>query len=105
MVWMTVSPPRRCVCHIVSHGRRGREDRLVYAHFMEDVPNKTADIREKFETIKSEWTGSIELKLASENMLDNLFKERLETRDFLFHGDGKLLVETSTWRRRWISGT
>lgn len=66
-------------------------------HFMEDVPNKTSDIREKFETLKSEWAGSIELKLASENMLDNLFKERLETRDFLFHGDGKLLVETSTW--------
>ena len=44
-------------------------------HFMEDVPNKTSDIREKFETLKSEWAGSIELKLASENML----------------------VETSTW--------
>ena len=35
-------------------------------HFMEDVPNKTSDIREKFETLKSEWTGNIELKLASD---------------------------------------
>lgn len=66
-------------------------------HVMEDVPNRTEDLRAKFEQLKSEWDGSIELKLASENMLDNLFKERLEKKDFLFHGDGKLLVETSTW--------
>lgn len=66
-------------------------------HFMEDVRNTTEDIRTRFGQLKSEWTGGVELELASENMLDNLFKERWKTGDFLFHGDGRLLVETSTW--------
>ena len=37
------------------------------------------------------------LELASENMIDNLFVERLAKKDFLLHGENKLLVETSTW--------
>ncbi len=66
-------------------------------HIMEDVPNKTADLRAQFALLKEAWKGSIELRLASENMIDNLFLQRLKERDFLTHGDGKLLMETSTW--------
>lgn len=66
-------------------------------HIMEDVPNKTQDLKDRFEQLKEAWKGSVELELASENMLDNLFVERLAKKDFLLHGENKLLVETSTW--------
>lgn len=66
-------------------------------HIMEDVPNKTQDLKDRFEQLKEAWKGSVELELASENMLDNLFVERLSKKDFLLHGENKLLVETSTW--------
>lgn len=66
-------------------------------HIMEDVPNRTQDLKDRFEQLKEAWKGSVELELASENMLDNLFVERLAKKDFLLHGENKLLVETSTW--------
>lgn len=66
-------------------------------HIMEDVPNKTQDLKDRFEQLKEAWKGSVELELASENMIDNLFVERLAKKDFLLHGENKLLVETSTW--------
>lgn len=66
-------------------------------HIMEDVPNKTSDLKARFALLQEAWKGSVELRLASENMIDNLFLQRLKERDFLTHGDGKLLMETSTW--------
>ncbi|MBQ0074869.1 MAG: capsular biosynthesis protein [Prevotella sp.] len=66
-------------------------------HIMEDIPNTTSELRERFEELKSAYKGGIELKLAAENMIDNLFVKRLEQGDVLPHGDrGKeLLLETS----------
>lgn len=66
-------------------------------HVMEDYPNKTEDLRQRFEELKKEWKGNVEISLASENMLDNLFEERLEKNDFLPIGNegNYLLVETS----------
>lgn len=66
-------------------------------HIMEDYPNETSDLRKLFEELCNAWDGNVELRLASENMLDSLFEERLEKKDFLPIGDdGKhLLVETS----------
>lgn len=66
-------------------------------HIMEDYPNETSDLRKRFEELCNAWDGNVELRLASENMLDSLFEERLEKKDFLPIGDdGKhLLVETS----------
>ena len=66
-------------------------------HIMEDYPNETEDLRARFENLKANWKGNLELQLASENMLDTLFEERLEKNDFLPIGeDGNhLLVETS----------
>ena len=66
-------------------------------HIMEDYPNETVFLKEKFKELQDHWKGSLEIKLASENMLDSLFEERLENNDFLPIGDeGKyLLVETS----------
>lgn len=69
-------------------------------HIMEDIPNKTADLRQMFEETEAAYqavNGTIKLHLAAEYMLDNLFVQRLETGDLLFlHGEKRyLLVETS----------
>lgn len=66
-------------------------------HIMEDYPNETADLRKRYEELKLAYEGSINLFLASENMLDVLFEERLEKKDFLPLGENgnHLLVETS----------
>lgn len=66
-------------------------------HVMEDYPNETAQLRDNYEELKELWKGDVEIKLASENMLDTLFEERLEKLDFLTIGEegNHLLVETS----------
>lgn len=64
---------------------------------MEDIPNRTEDLKERFMELNAAYQGNIILHLAAENMLDNLFEERLAKNDLLPLGnEGKhLLVETS----------
>ena len=64
-------------------------------HVMEDVPNSTEKLRERFGQLESLWKGNIRLHLAAEYMMDNLFVERLRSRDLLYHGENCVLVETS----------
>ncbi len=64
-------------------------------HIMEDVPNSTTHLREVFNKLSDAYTGSIELCLGSENMIDNLFQERLDVNDLLPMSNNNLLVETS----------
>jgi len=66
-------------------------------HIMEEVPNTTAALRERFAELREAWGGTVELRLAAENMLDNLFDERLAAGDLLPLGamNDHLLVETS----------
>lgn len=66
-------------------------------HIMEDIPNETAFLRRRFSELKAAYSGPIELHLAAENMLDNLFEDRLENSDLLPIGENRdhLLVETS----------
>ena len=66
-------------------------------HIMEDMPNRTEDLKERFAELDTAYQGNIMLHLAAENMLDNLFEERLAKNDLLPLGkDGRhLLVETS----------
>ena len=64
-------------------------------HIMEDIPNTTADLRERFNELTAAYKGPIKLRLASENMLDNLFEQRLAANDLLPMDDSFLLVETS----------
>ena len=66
-------------------------------HIMEDIPNTTAFLRERFAQLEQAYTGPIQLRLAAENMLDSLFEERLAAGDLLPLGDASkhLLVETS----------
>ena len=65
-------------------------------HVMEDVPNTTADLTARFEALKAAYDGPMELHLAAEYMMDNLFEERLAAGDLLRHGGDYVLVETST---------
>lgn len=75
----------------------GVEKVWLTPHIMEDMPNTTALLQERFAELQAAYTGPIKLRLASENMLDNLFEERLGKNDLLPLGeDGRhLLVETS----------
>ena len=70
-------------------------------HIMEDIPNTTAHetvtLQEKFQELKRSYNGTLELALAAEYMMDNLFEERLGKNDLLPLGENgdHLLVETS----------
>ena len=64
---------------------------------MEDIPNETVTLQEKFQELKRNYNGTLELALAAEYMMDNLFEERLDKDDLLplEEGNRYLLVETS----------
>ena len=66
-------------------------------HIMEDIPNKTSELRCKFEALAARYCGSVQLHLAAEHMLDGLFLRRIEEGDLLPIGSqgSMLLVETS----------
>lgn len=66
-------------------------------HIMEDVPNTTQALRERFEQLEQAYSGPIRLQLAAEYMLDTLFEERFKAGDLLTMEDNTILVETSTW--------
>jgi len=75
----------------------GVEKVWLTPHIMEDCPNTTEELRKRFAELKESWKGNVKLALASENMLDALFEERMESGDLLPIGDDgrHLLVETS----------
>ena len=66
-------------------------------HTMEDVPNTTEGLKARFAELQAIYNGPLELRLASEYMIDTLFEQRLDARDLLTHGHDTVLVETSTW--------
>lgn len=66
-------------------------------HVMEDVPNTTAGLQERFAQLQAAWSGKARLCLAAEYMMDTLFVQRLRERDLLLHGGDLVLMETSTW--------
>ena len=82
---------------LAEYERLGVKEVWFTPHIMEDIPNTTEKLKMQFAELKAVYQGSVMLHLASENMLDNLFEERLEKNDLLPIGkDGKhLLVETS----------
>ncbi len=65
-------------------------------HVMEDVPNETAALKERFEELCGIYRGPVRLHLAAEYMIDTLFEERLDNRDLLVMEDNMLLMETAT---------
>ena len=100
--------------------RLGVREVWLTPHIMEDIPNTTAHLRQRFQELqaayfqgvpgnpavethscvssnKAETSSRLTLHLAAENMLDSLFEERLEQNDLLPIGSNgdHLLVETS----------
>lgn len=65
-------------------------------HIMEDVPNATAYLKDRFGQLCDAYAGNIELHLAAEYMLDLEFEQRMEASDILVHSEDMVLVETST---------
>lgn len=102
-------------CHIlygVDDGAKALEDALAVLaydeeiginevwctpHIMEDVPNTTEALKQRFAELQAAYAGPIKLHLAAEYMLDTLFEERFNAGDLLTMEDNTLLVETSTW--------
>lgn len=82
---------------LAAYERLGIREVWLTPHIMEDIPNPTARLRERFAELLAAYKGNVVLNLAAENMLDKLFEERLEQGDVLPLGkDGRhLLVETS----------
>ena len=101
---------RECHCHLlpgVDDGVKKIEDTLAILaqweaagvrevwftpHVMEDYPNTPAELREKFQEVLDVYEGGLQLHLGAENMMDNLFPERLEKRELLPLWDNHLLV-------------
>ncbi len=77
--------------------RMGIERVWLTPHIMEDFPNSTSLLRDRFAELKEHYKGNIRLNLAAEHMIDNLFTERLEADDVLPIGEKQnmILVETS----------
>lgn len=69
-------------------------------HIMEDMPNTPDELRARFQELLEAYQGTIKLNLAAENMLDNLFNERLAANNLLpiGHKGDHLLVETSYYQ-------
>ena len=104
---------RECHCHLlpgVDDGVKKMEDTLSILqqweaagvrevwftpHIMEDYPNTPAQLQARFQEVKAAYEGGISLNLAAENMMDNIFPERLEKRELLPIFGDHLLVETS----------
>ena len=82
---------------LAEYERLGVKEVWLTPHIMEDIPNTTEKLRDRFAELKAACQSTVTLHLASENMLDNLFEERLGQDDLLPIGkDGRhLLVETS----------
>lgn len=66
-------------------------------HILEDMPNTTANLRQRFWELNASYSGSIQLHLAAENMICNLFQQRLASNDVLPIGERQdhLLIEFS----------
>ena len=63
--------------------RQGVRKIWLTPHVMEDMSNKTVTLQQKFLSLKQKYQGKVELALAAEYMLDNIFEERLDKDDLL----------------------
>ncbi|MDE6497719.1 MAG: capsular biosynthesis protein [Muribaculaceae bacterium] len=84
-----------------AYERQGVAQVWLTPHVMEDYPNETERLKDKFEEVKEAYAGvagakPLQLHLAAEYMLDTVFAERLAKDDLLtLDEDRHLLVETS----------
>lgn len=72
-----------------SYEEAGIAEVWLTPHIMEDVPNTTEFLRQRFIELQHRYHGSVKLHLAAENMLDNLFEERLQKERFASFRKGR----------------
>ena len=65
-------------------------------HIMEEVPNETRALRDRFEQLTEMYDGPVTLHLGAEYMMDEMFLSRLRRGDLLTLENDMLLVEMST---------
>lgn len=75
--------------------RHGVKSVWLTPHIMEEMPNTTLHLQARFRKLKAAYGGTIELRLAAEYRMDNLFEKRLAENDLLPLRDDHLLVEAS----------
>ena len=93
-----VRTPEESLAILSLLGKEGLKSLWLTPHTMEDVPNTTEGLKRRFAELQALYDGPIELHLASEYMMDELFEKHLAEHDFLFHREeGSVLMETSTW--------
>lgn len=80
---------------LAAYEQAGIREVWLTPHIMEDIPNTTSALKQRFTDLQVAYGGRIRLHLASENMMDSLFSERLEAGDLLPLPEKRLLVETS----------
>lgn len=86
---------------LAAYAEWGIREVWLTPHIMEDIPNTTDQLRRRYDELLAEMAKSDvkmpSTRLASENMLDSLFADRLAKKDFIKYGrnDDELLVETS----------
>ena len=75
--------------------KHGTKEVWFTPHIMEDVPNTSEGIGNRFRELTAMYKGGLKLHYAAEYMMDNLFLERLRAHDILCHGGELVLMETS----------
>ena len=92
-----VGTPRESFLILEKYAALGISEVWFTPHIMEDVPNTTAALKQRFAELQSAYSGPIRLQLSAEYMLDHLFASRFDSNDLLPWGNGhdSVLVETS----------
>ena len=70
-------------------------------HIMEDIPNKTADLKKKFAEVQVAYQGNIVLHLAAENMLDTSL--RYDWKRMICSPLRKMESVTSWWKTSYFN--
>lgn len=65
----------------------GVSDIWCTPHVMEDVPNTTEALQERFACLKASYSGSATIHLGAEYMIDNILVDRIHSGDLLFTGN------------------
>ena len=61
-------------------------------HIMDDVPNRTEALKERFSGLCAAYRGPIKLRLAAEYMLDQEYEERLANDDILTMDEARAIM-------------
>ncbi len=90
-----ISAMEDSIAVLTEYERLQFSDVWLTPHIMEEVPNTTTALKKRFSELQKAYNGPVKLHLGAENMIDNLFADRLKANDFLPLYDNMLLVETS----------